>query len=395
MIQAALICPDTDLRTQFEEMTTPASGVRVLRTFTYYPHDVELTRFLRAAAPDLIFLSLERPEPAMEVIKQAAQDAPATKVVTIARQRPTDTLIDLMHLGVRDLLTAPFSRDDLQQALGRLKPQTPVLPPRREPQGELLSFLPAKPGAGTSTLAVNVAYQLAKHRPGALLLDFDLNCGMVRRMLGVVNPASLEDAAAQSLDLTEQRWSRLITRVGHLDVLPAGPPRPELRLEMTQLRYLMAHIRGKYVSICADLSGNLERYSVEVLKESSRILLVCAPDLASVYQARRKLDYLGDLGLSRQVSLIVCQSGRGESLSGQEVEKECGHAIDHWFPADPRGTQDALRRCAPLAPSSRLSQRISEFVTGSDESRGGRTGFWAQLLRLGAEEKEESLVSRP
>ena len=60
----------------------------------------------------------------------------------------------------------------------------------------------------------------------------------------------------------------MVTKIGNLDVLHAGPINPSLRIEPAQIRHLIQFMRRNYQALCFDLSGNLERYSLEIMQES-------------------------------------------------------------------------------------------------------------------------------
>jgi phosphoribosylformylglycinamidine synthase len=46
-----------------------------------------------------------------------------------------------------------------------------------------------------------------------------------------------------------------------------------------------------------DLSGNLERYSIEIMQDCKRIMLVCTPEIPSLHLAREKINFLKTLDL--------------------------------------------------------------------------------------------------
>ena len=53
---------------------------------------------------------------------------------------------------------------------------------------DVFSFLPAKPGDGTSTVALNVSHAIArKSQTRTLIANFDLNLGMVSFLLKISN----------------------------------------------------------------------------------------------------------------------------------------------------------------------------------------------------------------
>jgi len=65
-----------------------------------------------------------------------------------------------------------------------------------------------------------------------------------------------------------------------------------MRSRAAGIRELEAFLGRCYSTLCFDLSGNLERYSLEFMSESKRILMVCTPEVASLHMAREKLSFL-------------------------------------------------------------------------------------------------------
>src|SRR5205814_7896976 len=59
MLRSVIICPDQKLGTELMEALAATQRVEVVRTLDHYPNDVALARFLRAAAPEVVFLSVE------------------------------------------------------------------------------------------------------------------------------------------------------------------------------------------------------------------------------------------------------------------------------------------------------------------------------------------------
>jgi len=162
-----------------------------------------------------------------------------------------------------------------------------------------------------------------------LLTDFDLNSGMVRFMLKLDNSYCVTDAAEHSLDMDESLWPTMVTTLDKLDVLHAGKLNPDFRVEPTQIRHLMEFMRRNYGALCFDLSGNLERYSLEIMHESKRIFLVCTPEIPSLHLAREKYMYLKQLDLADRgwvqplAGLQLAQDGvRGLALESLVQRKD-------------------------------------------------------------------------
>jgi len=75
---------------------------------------------------------------------------------------------------------------------------------------------------------------------------------------------------------TQDRRQILRPQSGRLDVLPSGDTQ---RLESIHVQYLLDFVRRQYRLLCADLSGNMEQYTLDIMQESKRIFLVSTPEL--------------------------------------------------------------------------------------------------------------------
>ena len=74
MLRSLIICPDAGLARQLEDAVTITSEVSVSRTFDKYPAALDLSRTLRAHAPEIVFISFEVPEKAHELTKFIEQE---------------------------------------------------------------------------------------------------------------------------------------------------------------------------------------------------------------------------------------------------------------------------------------------------------------------------------
>src|ERR1700736_2635795 len=107
------------------------------------------------------------------------------------------------------------------------------------------------------------------------------------------------------MDMGEALWPQMVTTIDKFDVLQARTLNPDFRIEDTQITHLMNFMRRGYRVLCFDLSGNLEKYSLEIMHESKKICLVCTPEIPSLHLAREKYMYLKSLDLEDRASVLV------------------------------------------------------------------------------------------
>ncbi len=360
MLRGVIICPNRELRTQTETALEPIGGLTLLRAFDHYPTTLELSRFLRAQGPNLIFLSVESVKEALAASKEMEGCCPGIQIVAIERTCDPQVLLEVMRSGVREFLTPPFERSLLMDSLRRVQEVLEKKPVVSESSDLLYSFLPSKAGVGTSTIALNTAVALSNiAKTSTFLGDFDLSSGIVRFMLKLDNSYSVIDAAERSDDIDEQFWPQLITARGSLDILHAGKLNPNFRMDPGQMRNLLHFVRRNYRVICADLSGNLERYATELMHESKRIFLVCTPEIPSLHLAREKYQYLQSLDLGDRVSVLLNRCQKRPVISASQIESLLGLPIHMTFPNDYQGVTHALAEGRPIDFASELGRQCT------------------------------------
>ncbi|HTP85705.1 MAG TPA: hypothetical protein VMJ34_02105 [Bryobacteraceae bacterium] len=369
MLRGIIVCPDTDITERLEAALADLGLVSVTRVLDHYPNSLELMRFVRAHAPHVIFLNTDSMSRATELVKELDQRVPGIQTIAVSRVCDPQLLLECMKLGIREFVSLPIDVRSLGEALYRIRSVVEAKPPAIETTEQVFCFLPSKAGVGTSTIALSTAMALASAQEGNVLLsDFDMNSGMVRFMLKLDNGFSVTDACEHALNMDENLWPQLVTRVDKLDVLHAGKLNPDLRIEGTQIRHLIEFMRRNYRVLCFDLSGNLERYSLEIMHESKRIMLVCTPEIPSLHLAREKYMYLKQLDLGDRVCVLVNRCQKRPMITPQQIEQLLGLPVHMTLPNDYHGVQRALTVGRWVDPTSDLGKHFTMLAQSLVES---------------------------
>ncbi len=370
MLRSIIVCPDPALSAQLEELLVSLGDVTVFRTLSHYPTATDLIRTLRAHAPDVIFLSFESLDKAEETIQYLEKESEEAQVVGIHRASDPNVLRTMMRLGVREFATFPFEPQALIDCLRHCATRLGNKPATYEATAQIFSFLPSKAGVGTSTLVLNVAAALAREpKTRVLLSDFDMNSGMMRFLLKLQNSYSVLDAVEHSSAMDEHLWPQLVTTIGNLDVLHAGQINPSLRIDPTQIRNLIQFMRRNYAALCFDLSGNLERYSLEIMQESKRVLLVCTPEIPSLHLAREKLQFLRTIDLEARCAIVLNRMAKKPLFSPAQVAEIVGVPVIASVANDYAGITQATASGSFVEEKSELGKQITQLARGLVEAR--------------------------
>jgi pilus assembly protein CpaE len=363
VFQSVIIGPDPALCARLQTALEATGEVKVTRAMDHYPTAVDLVRALRAHAAELLFISFESVEKAQETVRLLEAEASHVQVVAFDRRMDLGVVRESMRIGLREFLVDPFERSSVREALDNLQKLLERQPASYGATNQIFSFLPSKAGVGTSTIALNVSAALARvPETRALLSDFDLNSGMIRFMLKLSNTHSVMEAIENAGKMDEQLWPQLVSSVGGLEVVHAGCINPNYRIESGQIRDVVSFMRRNYKVLCFDLSGNLERYSLELMHESKRIILVCTPEIPSLHLAREKMQFLRTLDLDGRISVVVNRAHKKAAFTQNEVEKLLGAPVVNMFPNDYVAVNLALAEGTALPATSPLGIAFSSFA---------------------------------
>jgi pilus assembly protein CpaE len=363
MMRGLIISPDRELASQLDRVLADSGSVSVIRSVDRYPGSVELTRFVRAHAPHVVFVSMESVSSAGGIQAALQEALSGIQIIAIHRTTEPQLLLDVMRLGIREFLAYPFDRKSVVDAVNRAGELLSKNPLSVDATDLVYSFLPSKAGVGTSTIALNAAIAASQLKGTKVFLsDFDLNSGMIRFMLKLQNHHSVIDAAERSVDIDENFWPQLVTGIGSLDVLHAGTLNPNFRMEAAQVRNLLDFARRNYKVICADLSGNLEKYSIELMHESKKIFLVCTPEIPSLHLAREKFHYLRTLDLGDRVSVLLNRCQKRPLISPSQVEELLGLPVHMTFSNDYQGVNKAMSEGKPVDSGSELGRQCAALA---------------------------------
>jgi pilus assembly protein CpaE len=243
------------------------------------------------------------------------------------------------------------------------------------------AFLGAKGGAGTTTVAVNCAVELARlsKRP-TIIVDLKACLGEVALFLGVRPRFTLLDAIENLHRLDKDFLRELVSRhKSGLDILAGSDqfdrPGGQDAGAVEELLRVLARI---YEHIVIDAGNTINACSVAALYAAETVFLVTNPDVPSIRNSQRLVDRVRQLGAgSERVKVLLNRASDVHLIAPKQIETALGYGIHHTFSSDYRTVSTALNSGVPLALTNQ-TELASQF--GS---------FGRQLLGLREDAKPE------
>jgi pilus assembly protein CpaE len=320
----------------------------------------DTVRLLAVSAEEKCLVILDFSDaPSSFPVARAMDGRPQIASIAVKGGGTREELLQLMHVGVRDVL-ANFTARELRQAASRAANK---LSCADDALGELFAFMPAKPGCGATTIATYAtAIASQSTLDPTLLLDFDVRLGVTSFLLKAEGIHTIVDALMQTDQLDQDLWSSLVARLGNLHLLGSGPV--DFSRQVTPERYaaLLDFAVRRYSLVTVDLPGTMEDFETETLLRSKRIFLVCTPNIGALHVARRKASWLQDLRLTDKVTVVLNCVDRRSALSVEDIQRIIQLPVRHMVPANIADITRAVQKGAVLDASSGLGKHIARIA---------------------------------
>ena len=271
--------------------------------------------------PDLIITDVIMPDiNGYEVTRTLRREAEFanTPILVLTAQSGLQDKIKSFEAGADDHLTKPFDAAELAarvMALLRRAEATKVShveePAQKIERAEarMIAVHSLRGGTGCSSLAVNLAIGFSSlWREPAMLLDLTMTAGQVAMMLNMTLRRTWADIATFGVgDFDMTSLSSIIS--GHESGLhfiaaPTFPTEAE-GLRGDTLAAAFKLIKGQYEYIVADLPHDFSEPAIQALDAADVILMVAAPDMASIRAVTAALDTYDKLGYPKEKHALI------------------------------------------------------------------------------------------
>jgi pilus assembly protein CpaE len=232
--------------------------------------------------------------------------------------------------------------------------------------GEVIAFMGAKGGVGTTTVAVNVATALAQLAGGStLLIDLHLAYGDAAVFLGSEPRFSVLDALENVARLDKAFLNGLVGHArGGLALLASSDRAAATTVDATRIRALVEAAAQHYKYVILDAPRT--DVTIEALEPSSRIVIVANQELATVRAATRLAAALRQRYGKERLTVVVSRYDHQAEIGQEDVEKVLGSPVAHIFPSNYRLALDALNAGRPLVLDNhnKLAAALTGFARG-------------------------------
>ncbi|MFY9852918.1 MAG: AAA family ATPase [Terracidiphilus sp.] len=312
-------------------------------------------------------------------------DSTRTELMVYSSRPDMQLVVQLMHAGVREILTAPLDSAELTAAMERAAERYASNHRESRKNGRLFVFMGSKGGCGVTTIAANFALALTEESKGkTLLIDLGLPLGDAATNLGIKTEFSVFNALQRADRLDTRMLSTMVAKHDTgLEVLASPLVFFDEPAPMGSVDRLIAVAREAYDFVVADVGTRLDLFGSSLFDKSAVVYLVAQVGITELLNANRMVN---KFFLTRNDSLqIVLNRFRpGDSLFDERKVKEALTRPAQWkIPDDYAAARRTRDTATPMvlidSPIARAIREMAKAAVGGATEKAGKKGLFGFL----------------
>ena len=329
--------------------------------------------YQRVASPNLVLIESSAELDQLRIQLDALADVcqSNTQVVVIGSANDIGVYRELLALGVSEYIVAPVDPIAVISTVSRLYQGADA-----RKLGRTFAFVGAKGGVGSSTVANNVAAEIARqHGCDVVVMDLDLPFGTAGLDFGLDSSVGIAQALEDPARLDELLLERLLGKYGdHVRVLTA--PATVLQCHDPQqdaLARLIDLAQASFPFVVLDIPHVWTTWAKKTLLSADEVVITASPDLANLRNAKNLIELLiGARANDARPKLVLNQVGvprRSEVKPAKlaavlEIEPTASLAFEPSLFSSAANAGRMIADVSAKSAAARSFARIAESVTG-------------------------------
>lgn len=281
----------------------------------------------------------------VKIVEYFTGKKPGLISVLVSDVANPDFLRSGMLAGAREFIVTPVTLEDLEFAIERVVQvaggardaggSTASVKSRRE-DGRVVTAGSGKGGTGVSFICANIAWLTAQAEPSLriALVDLNLRANDLAAILNCEPTKTLRDLEAVMSDLDATLIGSIAHNVRENLHFFSSPLTAEVEEVFTkeELTKFLEHLRGAYDLVIIDNGAYVRSSGTAAFELADMILVVVVPEVIAVKGAKRFVDSLERLGISKNNLLALLNRWDVSDLPPESIADFIGISIAEKLP---------------------------------------------------------------
>lgn len=254
-----------------------------------------------------------------------------SKIIITSVNYSTNTIIKALRLGAKEFLPKPVLREDLVRVLSML---ASISPENEVSQSKIITVYSNKGGIGKTTIAVNLAAELAKvTKDKVALVDLNLQLGDISTFLNLNLPFDVNYVIRRLIDKEENILIKGFEKYKDLSLYVLSDPsyiEQSESITTQQITTLFSALKKVFPYIVIDMSSSIDSISLKILDSSDWIMFTTIVNIPAIRNAQRCLNLFRSRKYpSNKVKIVINRYMENDEIKIEDIENTLGESV-YW-----------------------------------------------------------------
>jgi pilus assembly protein CpaE len=362
-LTAGLIIENKDLRDELHALVAELP-VRILFDEPSVGNWTSLEERLSRTAADLVIIDAAAAGNVEEAVGRIRSAAHKPAVIVLHTEADSVMILQALRAGASEYLFPPIA-NPLKSALERITGERAPVAGAVRKGARTVGFLGAKGGCGVTTIACHVAVEIpARTKQELLLVDCDLQAGLVSYMMKSRSGYSVADVAGNIHRLDQSYWRGVVSNgKPGVEVLSAPETPSGREVQLPNMSAVLGFARTQYDWVLVDMGRSVTAATLTIAEAMDQLYIVTTAELPALHQTKQTLDTLTGVGYPRErVQVVLNRMPRRMDVSVKELDKMLGANICVTIPDDPGPLADAMADGKLLDSANTLGRHFGRLA---------------------------------
>ena len=336
-----------------------------IRLFDDYSEGLKIIKQLKSASIVLVDIT-NLSDDSKNIIELIKLHTP--KIIVISLDYTTDGIIRALRMGAKDFLPKPVVKKDLQRALEVLSAQSSF----DEGQGsQLISVYSNKGGIGKTTIAINLASELAKTTGAKVaLIDLNLQLGDISTFLNLKPSFDVSYVIKNLINKDDEKVFRAFEKYKDTNLYILSDPtyiEQSETISVQEIESLIKKLSGMFSYVIVDLSSIINPNTLKVLDLSDKIIFTTIVNIPAIRNCQRCLTLFNSRRYSEnKIKLIINRYMENNEISAEDVESTLNKKIYWRLPNNYFSVMEAINKglvISEVNPNSNIANSFKDFAS--------------------------------
>ena len=318
---------------------------------------------------DLIIfdISSDNSDETLEIIKKLKDKYKNLNFIATSYEINSELVTKTLKEGVREFLLKPLIPNILESAIKKITDKKNNIKPKN---ANTICVFSNKGGAGKTSIAVNVAYEIAqKTGEKVCLLDLSFNSEDIATFLNIEPKFSI-DFILNNIETSDEKLLLSLMNKYEDTSLYVFSPQNDINLNLKYTPHstnkIINSLKHIFSYIVIDTASVIDETSVSIINNSDLILLIGMLNLASIRNMQKCRELFDNMGYKNdKIKLIINRYIENSEISTKDIEKTVGKEIFQKIPNNYLTLIDAInigKTVKEINPQSNIAKAYDNLA---------------------------------